>query len=272
MKVENIDCTRFRNDEHFQFATDFKNLVEEFKTNLVLKIDPQFEKFRAVYRKEDDALRKINKSVFTDDIQTRDAKRDATFKGLTETNKAALNHFVPNKVAAAKRLKIVFDTYGNVAKMGYNEETSAIYNMLQDLNGKFAADVNTVGILDWVKELEANNNEFQALLQDRYDEVAARTTVNLREARKELDAAFYTLVERINALMIVEGTAVYEPFVRKLNVIIEKYRNNLAQRLGKSKSKNQRNKSDNPPAEGDADSGNLDDDSDDDARLKEPNN
>jgi hypothetical protein len=38
-----------------------------------------------------------------------------------------------------------------------------------------------------------------------------------------LDEAYYTIAERINALAVVEGSAGYEPFIRKLNLSISKY-------------------------------------------------
>jgi hypothetical protein len=49
----------------------------------------------------------------------------------------------------------------------------------------------------------------------------------------ELDAAYRTIIERIEALVIVEGLENYEAFIRRLNVVITKYSNILAQRQGR---------------------------------------
>ena len=94
--------------------------------------------------------------------------------GMNKMNAAALKHFDPEVQEAAKRLKIVFDTYGNIAKKPLNEQTAAVYNVLQDLQGKFAADVTTVGIERWVAELQARNSAFGQLMKDRFDETALK--------------------------------------------------------------------------------------------------
>ena len=45
----------------------------------------------------------------------------------------------------------------------------------------------------------------------------------LRDAHAEVDAAYFEMRERLNALIIVEGAAAYENFVKTLNAIIAKY-------------------------------------------------
>jgi len=73
---------------------------------------------------------KINKSSITEQLQEADKARDNIWKGLVETNTTALRHFNKEvQEARAKRLKIVFDTYGNIAIKSLNEQISAIYNI-----------------------------------------------------------------------------------------------------------------------------------------------
>jgi hypothetical protein len=117
----------------------------------------------------------------------------------------------------------VFDTYGNIAKKPLNEQTSATYNILQELKGKYATDTVAVGIGGWVSELEARNNAFADLMRERFDETAGRTDIVLKEARSEVDAAYFSIREKINALVIVEGVANYENFIRTFNAVIAKY-------------------------------------------------
>jgi hypothetical protein len=261
MKIDGFSISQTNNDEHFQFHTECKDLVNEFDP-AVLKIKPQFDAYLKNYAKVDEALRKIFKSYITEEIQVADSKRDLTFRGMADTNKAALNYFKPDVVEAAKRIKIVLDTYGNVGRKPLNEETSAIYNLLQELNGKYSKDVKTVGLQEWVSELEKNNSDFDRLVKSRYEETADRTDLVLRDVRKQLDIDYHTIIERINALMIVEGGDVLENFTRRLNVVIGKYANTIAQRLGKSKSKNRQQKTGSvaDPAAPDDDPADLDGD------------
>ena len=58
----------------------------------------------------------------------------------------------------------------------------------------------------------------------------------LKKARLHLDEAYYAIVERVNALVVVEGAADYEAFIRKLNISIAKY-NLLATQASKKPGK-----------------------------------
>jgi len=222
VKISKIYPYRLRNDSHFQFFTEFRDLVQkEGAANL--KIEAQFQSWLSLYDKEDIALKKITKSAITDQLQEADKARDDIYISMVEMNAAALRHFNENARNAATRLKIVFDTYGNVAKKPLNEQTSAVYNILQELKGKYASDVALVGLGSWVSELEVRNNAFSDLMKERFDETAARTDIVLRDARVEVDAAYFAIRERINALAVVEGVADYESFIRTFNAVIAKY-------------------------------------------------
>jgi len=222
MKTKSIYLHDLRNDAHFQFHTEFKDLVTKFGA-AALKVQSHFEAYLPAYHAEDEALKKVMKSAITAEIQAADKQRDLLFRGMADANKAALNHFNPQVVEAAKRLKILFDTYGNLAQKPLNEETSAIYNLLQDLNGKYAADAAATMLTDWAAELGDANDAFGKLMKDRYDETAMRTDLVLKECRFKADDAYRTITDRVNALVVVEGEAAYSDFIRRLNAVIDKY-------------------------------------------------
>lgn len=238
VKINKIYAYDLRNDAHFQFHTEFRNLVQsEGADNL--KITAQFEAWLPLYEKEDTALKKITKSAITAQIQEADKARDDIYLGMVETNTAALRHFSEEVRSAAARLKIVFDTYGDVARKPLNEQTSAVYNILQELKGKYAPDTVSVGIGSWVSELEVRNNAFADLMRERFDETASRSDIVLKEARAEVDAAYFAIRERINALVVVEGVSAYENFIRTLNAVIAKYALLTKSRGGRGSKQNQ---------------------------------
>ena len=233
MKVEQLHVSHLRNDAHFQFFTDFKELVERFDAT-TLKIQPQFNTFLALYADEDTALKKIMKSALTAEIQEADKYRDGIWRGMLDTNKGALKHFSEPVRQAAGRLKIVFDTYGNVSVKPLDEETSALYNVLEDLKGKYAADAATVGLTAWMTELGKANAAFETLMRARYDEAALKTDLVLKEVRLKIDEAYRVITERINAAIIIEGETTYRDFVTTLNTVIKRYSDILAQRKGRA--------------------------------------
>ena len=233
MKISKLDLRILRNDEHFQFHAEFRDAVNKFGSGN-LKVDDLFTAYLPLYAQEDEALKKIAKSAITAEIQTADAYRDRIFRGMCDTNKAALNHFRSEVQQAATRLKIVLDTYGNLAPKPLNEQTSGVYNLLQDLNARID-DAEKTGIAEWMNELQTANQAVDQLMKDRYDESAAKTDIVLREARLKVDAQYRIITERIEALALVEGAAGYSDFVRYLNTVIAKYTTIVAQRSGKKK-------------------------------------
>jgi hypothetical protein len=222
MKIVKSKLGNLRNDAHFQFHTEFKDLIAKFGAD-VLKVEEQFASYLPLYKKMDAGLKKINKSVYTVQIQDADKARDEIWSGMIETNKGATKHFDAKIRDAAENLKILFDTYGNLAAKPLNEETAALNNILQELEDKYAAAVKSVGIASWVSELKTRNAALSKLVKERFDESASKSDIVVKTARTALDASYRIITERINALLIVEGDAAYENFMKAWNVIVEKY-------------------------------------------------
>ena len=139
MKINKITLRNLRNDTHFQFHTEFKDLAQKHNP-AAMKIASQYDAYLPLYDKVDLALKKINKSAITEKIQNADKARD---------------------------------------------------------------DSN--------------------LIRERFDESSLKVDIVLKKARLHLDEAYYAIVERVNALVVVEGVADYEAFIRKLNISIAKY-------------------------------------------------
>lgn len=234
MKIKYINLYLLRNGEHFQYHTDFKNLVEKY-TAEKLSIKQQFEIYLKLYDHEDEVLEKIRKSAITQQITDADTTRDITFKGLTEVVVAAQKHFNTEVRECARKVQIVIDAYKDIVKLPYNEETAKIYNLVQDLQTVYATEIATMKIEDWVKELETNNKQFDALMNQRYEEQFAQTPTNAREIRSQIDLYYRTLVDIINTFSIVTPQQEYNDFIQELNVRIEYYNNTLAQRQGRGK-------------------------------------
>jgi len=232
MNIVKVIMHNLRNDEHFMFHTEFRNLLTTAGAEN-LRVATQFGAYAALYNKEDEGLKKITKSSLTAKIHDEDKKRDEIYNGMTELNAALTKSPHENKREAANRLKIVFDTYGNISKKPINEQTSAIINILQELKGPYLQDAQLTGLTDYITLIETHNNALEALVRERYDESTAKTDVVLREARHALDTVYDDITARINALALLEGGTVCENFIRSLNTIIGKYNAIVNARLGR---------------------------------------
>jgi hypothetical protein len=232
MKIAILNLPRLRNEEHFQFHTDFKNLTES-SNPASLGIAETFENYLVQHGNEKEALDVIRKSAVTDDIAEADALRDDIYKGLRDAMKAAGRHFLPEKQQAATRIQVVLDHYNGLSIKPYDEETAAITSMIAEL-ATHAADITLLGLSDWVSELQANNEAFDSLKKARYSEIASKTQLRMKQTRVAADDAYTRVTERINALAIVNGDAAYAAYINELNQRIASYSNLLAQRKGRN--------------------------------------
>jgi hypothetical protein len=233
MEILKIDLSRLRNDEHYEFHTDVAGLVTG-STPEALGVERAFPAYQAACDNEGGALHVVRESTFTGPVADADSRRDSIGGGMSDMVKAATRHFDPAVREAARRLTVVFDSFGNIAVKGYNEETAAINSLVNDLETQYAADVTALGIGDWVAGLQSANVAFAALMQERYSEEAAKTQLTMKEARVQLDGAYRAITERIGALIIVNGERGYESFVAELNQRIERYNNMVALREGRN--------------------------------------
>lgn len=232
MEIKKLKITNLRNEEHYQFQTDFKSLVET-KDPIALNIEADFNAYLPLYANEDEALDIIRKSILTEDISAADTLRDNTFRGLSDAVDSAMHHFMPEKRVSASRIQLLFDHYGNVGQKSYDEETAAISSLLEDLAG-LAEDMTLLGLNEWATELSANNMAFDTLKKARYTQEAAKTQLRMKNVRLQVDGAYNTIIDRVDALVIVNGLENYESFIKELNQRIESYNLMLAQRHGRT--------------------------------------
>ena len=232
MKIKDFSLSRLRNEEHFQFFSSFRDLVMMF-TVLALNIELLFNLFLASLANELAALDLIRKNAISDDLIDADDERDSVFRGMSDAVKSALNHFNVDVRAAARRLQVVLDTYGNLAIKPYDAETGGLNSLINDFTTTYAADVARVGLNEWVVELQAKNKAFDDLKNNRYSAEAAKTILRMKQERLKTDAIYRQITERINALVIVEGEARYAGFVNELNKRIEGYDNTISIRRAK---------------------------------------
>jgi hypothetical protein len=241
MKFRRINLHNLRNEEWFNFITEFKRFIEEMSP-IRLKITRLFAVFLILYAKADEIIEKIRKSRMTPQIAELDKKRDTTFRGLVQTIESNKNHFDSAKRNASESLEVVLKHYGNLAIKPYNEETAAIYNFLQELRENYESAIETLELTEWLNELERNNQIFEEAILERNREEASKTDLRLLDIRQETNRCYRDIIERIEALILVEEDEqekeIYTSFVKILNTNIKRYLDAGAQRKGRSDAKN----------------------------------
>jgi hypothetical protein len=246
MKILKINFYKLRNEEWFQLFTEFRDLVLKFNPD-ALNIRELWATFLILYADADTALEIIRKSADTVLMLEADRVRDCTFRGFADAVKSALNHFDPQKRAAAEKLTILLDHFGNLAQKAPNEETAGIYNLLQELNGETATPaalpaailpIDILGLRDWTTKLAADNEAYEALVKSRNVEIASRTKLRMKEVRRKMQDIYSQIAERIEATITLNGEMPpFTDFVNELNAFLKRYANVMAQRKGNIKGK-----------------------------------
>jgi len=219
MEIASLYLHSQRNAAHYQFQTDFNGLITKYSPQ-VLGIFEDYVAYQPLLQDEGVALVAITKSATTEEIDEADKNRDFTFRGTADKVTNSLNHFDLQVCEAARRIKVIFDAYGNLVPKPDDEESGLISSLIADLRTKASMEIVIVALVDWIAELERLNNIFIALEATRNSEEAKKSVLRMKKVRVVVDAAYNKIVKRINALIIVNGEAPYAEFVKELNARI----------------------------------------------------
>jgi hypothetical protein len=236
MEILRIDFAKLRNNEHLNCMNEVKQLIAEH-TATALGIVNQTEVFLQTLLQEEEAINPQLKSEKTDLLVDDDAKRDDTFRGMASAVFSACSHFNPEVRAAANKLQTeIFKPFGNITRLGYNEETTAIDSLCADLQTTYATECNALGLNGWIEALINDNDNFKKTSSQRVEEASVKSQLKMKQVRGLVDEAYKAIPKRIEALIEINGITAYQGFVNKLNVVLEKYALSLAIRRGRNKS------------------------------------
>ncbi|MDR1592839.1 MAG: DUF6261 family protein [Prevotellaceae bacterium] len=223
-----------RNEVHVEYNETVNGLLNRF--------DPKPLGFLSLYKVynsaidvERSALDIIRKSEYTAEIAAQDYVRDGIYRGLVDAVQSAKYHFNAFKRNAANRIDVVLKNGHNIAAKTLDQETVAIDDLLRELTGNYTSEVNTLAIGDWLAQLRMENDLLKQLMRERHPKVAQRPTPQMKVVRAETDKALRTLLDMVEALVLVNGEANYEELIRELNAISERYKHILAQEIGEDR-------------------------------------
>lgn len=233
--IQTIKLARMRNNEHYQFMSEVDKAINK-ATPAALQLEGVYPDFAGGLARLNGSLLIDPGSVKTEEIATVDVGRDRTWSALNERVKSSLLSPIEAEVASAKAIKRIFDLYGNVRSLSYNEESAAISNLIEDLEkSKNETHCNTLGITSWVAALKQQNLDFQSLIDSRNLELANKDSGDVKVLRDELDPIYQNIVKRINAQVTLEiATSATEAFIRELNQRIKYYNETITARDGRA--------------------------------------
>lgn len=233
--IDAIDLSRLRNAEFLQFMKDFAGLVNA-NNAATLNVATQYTALAAKNTELENLFKKELSSELTQEILDLDNRRDRAYNGLLFVVQGFLNHYEPNKVEAATRLKSNLDLYGSgAAKQNYQAETAILNNLVSDWEGKPALSdaLNLLGLTSWKDEMKAANTLFNQKYIERTLEYSEASPETLLAKRTETAQAYYTLRQFIDAFSVTINTPSYQTVTNQVNALIAQYNTLLNNRLAR---------------------------------------
>ena len=173
---------------------------------------------------EDKYLVLSQKSLLTDEIAHADKERDTLFTGYRTAVKGFLNMPIAALAKNARELWQHLADYAIDPQMQLERETGLITNLCTDLVGKYATQVQALGLKPYVDALKTANERVETLLVQRTTDNSTKVVGALRTAREASDNAIRNLTKVVNALAILGNPADYAAFIDFMNTLIKRYK------------------------------------------------
>ena len=222
-EISDINIQRMNNGAHFTFVS---NILARAEADAAVKekASELVSNFKAAVTAEDEALKISQKSLLTDDIAKGDNDRDALYAGYKKAVEGFLAMPVADMAQAAKVLSQHIKDYKINTAGQLDKETGLLVNFITDLEGKFSAQVTTLGLTAFVTNLKEANERVRTLTLQRTNEKMGITVGALKTARTANDDAYRALVKMVNALALVFGEKDYTSFIDYVNTEITHYK------------------------------------------------
>ena len=219
------DLSRLNNGAHFQFI---KNVSDRLATDTKIKENAVgqavIKALTEALTTEDKCLVLSQKSLLTDEIAHADKERDTLFAGYRTAVKGFLNMPVADLAKHAHQLWQHLVDYAIDPQMQLERETGLITNFCTDLVGKYATQVQALGLKPYVDALKTANERVETLLVQRTTDNSTKVVGALRTAREASDKAIRDLIKVVNALAILGNPADYAAFIDYMNTLIKRYK------------------------------------------------
>ncbi|MGM9797313.1 MAG: DUF6261 family protein [Parabacteroides sp.] len=195
------------------------------------------DRFESCYREFD----RVMKLALVDSkaVTTADENRDKAWLYSNAYVKAIVNHPYPETAEMAREIARYYDRYGYAIKLGIDQETGVLDNLIQDLRGLSADLLKQTSFSPWLEALEATQNAFKEAQKARTEAKAQLELGAVKIARGEMEAAYTALANTVNALALIEGDASYATFIDHVNVIIDEHKTVVKSRQTKAANKKQ---------------------------------
>ena len=184
----------------------------------------------------DKAMLKVMKSDETEKIAQADAERD---KAITATLRQISAYELSDDATefnASVSLNTLFNTYKNIQKWNFEEESNGIDNLLVDLESeKYAAHIAELNMQSFVERIRSKNERFKELFAGRTQEKVNTEYYDTKALRADLTSKYNVMIEYVLVLARALDQDQYNKPLDVINTVRKYYADLLAKRKGSKK-------------------------------------
>jgi hypothetical protein len=170
------------------------------------------------------ALAQVRKNEETEKIGLADDARDKAVSSFNLALKLHASADDPAEAEASRSLRILFDTYKNIAKLNYEAETLAIDKLVNALNSEaYSEKITLLHMGKYVTRLSETNNAFSTLFSGRMVGTAMSESFDMKTIRKELQETYTDFAEYVLAMAKATESQLFTTALNLLNAARKYY-------------------------------------------------
>ena len=206
-----------RNEAQYQFLLMVKKLFELYP-NVAALMGTLLQEFYTLLALEGTLVDAVHARDYTKPLAEADHRLDKAVSGLSIAINAAKH--LPNDEAAkaAERLELCLKAFrGGIGRKAYEEESAAVKILVAELQGRYAPQINLLGLSVWVTEIATAQAAFENIYLLRNAERAAKPQERTVDVRKRIEALYRQIKWRLEAYSTINGESITGTFMCRLN-------------------------------------------------------
>jgi len=243
-KINSFEKSRLRIEEDFNYMTEFMSIVQDISIPSIVNC---FNPLNDAYIIYGISIKKIIASGDTIEVVKADERRDYVITGMLAYIVAMEQHYDESMADAARRVKIVTKVFKNPSYRSYSEESGIIINLLEELRkDDVIGYAQQIGLEGWMDALQDAQRNFEAIMTNRdLGDIERDVEYIARQERSNTHEQYLKFVEMYNATTLVTEDEELRHPTKRINELIDRYKNLIAQRKGRAAAKKKKKEEEN---------------------------
>ena len=226
-KIPNFQKTKLRYGAHFAVMSAFDERVAPLCEQEPL-LSTWYAAFKSALTHLDTAVKIARSSDYSKQIMMEDTKRDRLYSNGKMTAEMWSELGIEPQATAARAVLHEINIYKIDTKAQYDQQTGLMINFLQPFeSAAMQTHLATLGLTAVFTQMKAANEEVRRLLALRGNERAENAAYDLKSARQATDEAYENLVERINAIALINPSESWNTFIAQWSAEIARIKQQI---------------------------------------------